>query len=857
MDKATILIVENDAVLALLLGNILSRHNYAIAGPLASGEEAISYLAGKSIDLILMDIELAGAINGINAAVTIHETSDTPVVFLTGFSQDQLIQEAKIANPYGYLIKPVAEQHLIATLEMALHRHSLDQQLRESRIALAKSEELVRKKLQALLDPEGDIGSVQLSDVVDAPVLQSMMEDFHRLTGMGIGILDTEGRVLVGVGWQDICTKFHRCHPETLRNCHESDVELSSGTPAGEVKAYLCKNGLWDLMTPIDIGGHHVGNVCLGQFFYDDETLDYQYFRRQAQKYDFNEDDYLAALDRVPRWSRDKVTAAMAFYTGLSRLISTLSHNSLKLSRALAEKDAALNTLNENRAFQISLLENIPIPVFSKDTGGNYLVCNSSYNKFFGKTAEQVHGADTFAVHPRELAQFYHDKDDELFRTGQDQVYETQLQNSQGELRDGIVHKALLTDSQGITTGLVGAILDITERNKAEKEKKRLESQLLQAQKMEAIGTLAGGIAHDFNNILGAILGYAEMALEDCPTDSTTTHDLQQILQAGHRAKELVKQILAFSHQAEVEKIPLHPASIIKETVKLLRATLPTTITILPTIDPDTAQILADPIQLHQLTMNLCTNAYHAMEESGGTLTISLGNITSQADETNGNNAEISRKLVQLSIKDTGTGIPQQLRQKIFEPYFTTKEIGKGTGMGLAIVHGIVTSYGGTITCDSHPGKGTTFQITLPALTEEETLASAGIARQQPIPPGAESILFVDDEEILVEMTQIILERLGYRVTVRTSSLEALATFQNQPDAYDLVITDQTMPGMTGLDLGRRLLQIRPDLPIILCTGYSSLITEEKATMSGIKGFALKPLTKHVIATLIRKVLGK
>jgi len=854
MNTATLLIVEDDGILALLLENMLSRQGYVVAGPLATGEEALDFLVDQRVDLILMDIELAGTLSGIETAAIIHKTLDIPIIFLTGYSQEHLVEKAKTANPYGYLVKPVVEQNLFTTLEIALHRHALDRKLQEQQRALHKSEADVRKKLQAILEPDGDIGALQLGDIIDHQALQRMMADFYRLTGIGIGILDTEGKVLVGVGWQDICTQFHRCHPETLENCRESDVVLSSGVPIGTVRAYRCKNNLWDLMTPIEIGGRHVGNVCLGQFFYDDEIPDYAFFRKQAKHYGFDEAAYMAALDRVPRWSREKVNATMAFYTGLSHLISTLSGNNLKLTRTLAEKSVALQELGESRAFQMSLLENIPIPVFSKDTEGRYLICNSAYKDFFGKNDEQLRGADAFTLHPPELAQFYHNKDDELFRLGKPQIYEAKLQNGRGELRTGIVHKALLTDADGITTGLVGAILDITERTRADEERKRLQAQLMQAQKMEAIGTLAGGIAHDFNNILGAILGYAEMVRDDTPSDAPSARDLDQILLAGKRAKDLVRQILAFSRQAEAEKIPLHPAPIIKETIKLLRASLPTTISILPAIDPATAPILADPIQLHQLTMNLCTNAFHAMEESGGTLSISLSNrVDAPAPASSGET--IQGKSIRLSIRDTGGGIAPEIREKIFDPYFTTKETGKGTGMGLAIVHGIVSSYGGTITCDSQPGRGTTFDITLPALTEKADPAGESNGDDSKTTRGTGRILFVDDEAILIDMTRTMLERLGYQVTVRSSSLEALTSFQNQPDAYDLVITDQTMPGMTGIDLARRMLQIRPEMPIILCTGYSSLITEDKVKAAGIKGFALKPLTKSVIAKLINKLV--
>ncbi len=392
---------------------------------------------------------------------------------------------------------------------------------------------------------------------------------------------------------------------------------------------------------------------------------------------------------------------------------------------------------------------------------------------------------------------------------------------------------------------------DITERKQGEEKYQRLQDQLQQAQKMEAIGTLAGGIAHDFNNILGAILGYAEMAKEDCLSGSVNPSDLEQVIQAGNRARDLVKQILAFSRQSEAEKTPVRPAPIIKESIKLLRSSLPATIDIQQDMDPDTALVMADATQFHQIIMNLCTNAYHAMEETGGTLSISLKNKNfNQQDLASVPEIRVGQ-FVQLSIRDSGAGITPGIRERIFDPYFTTKATGKGTGMGLAIVHGIVKSYGGFITCNSWIGEGTVFEINLPAVLEQP------VPEQEidMIPAGTERILFVDDEEMLIRMGQTMLERLGYTVTVKKSSFEALTTFINQPEAFDLVITDQTMPGMTGFDLARRMLQIQPRLPIILCTGYSNQVSEEKAKASGIKGFILKPLVRNDFAALIRKVL--
>ena len=397
-------------------------------------------------------------------------------------------------------------------------------------------------------------------------------------------------------------------------------------------------------------------------------------------------------------------------------------------------------------------------------------------------------------------------------------------------------------------------IIDVTEKKKAAEEKQKLQVQLQQAQKMEAIGTLAGGIAHDFNNILGAILGYAEMVQEDSPAGSRSRGDIDQVVKASHRAKELVKQILNFSRQAATEQIPLHPALIIKEVVKMLRSSLPSTIDLQQDINPDVGLILADPTQIHQVLVNLCTNAFHAMEETGGILTISLKKTTLSKSDLTSEPQVQPGDFVQLSISDTGSGIAPDIQEKMFDPFFTTKEVGKGTGMGLAIIHGIAKSYKGFVNYNSQPGEGTVFHVYLPVIKDPALLEIEPVPFDLPL-LGNERILFIDDEEILADVGRAMLERLGYRVTVRRNSIEALNTFQNQPNQFDLVITDQTMPGMTGSDLARRMLQIRPNMPIILCTGYSSVMSEGKARSLGIKGFAMKPIAKNDLAALIRKAL--
>ena len=400
---------------------------------------------------------------------------------------------------------------------------------------------------------------------------------------------------------------------------------------------------------------------------------------------------------------------------------------------------------------------------------------------------------------------------------------------------------------------LMDSIWSAVERKQMEEERRRLQAQLAQAQKMEAIGTLAGGIAHDFNNILGAILGYAEMARDGSNRGAPVIRELDKVLEAGHRAAALVRQILAFSRQGESRRAPIDPAPIVKEVVKLLRPSLPSTIAIHQRIAA-TRPVLADPTQLHQILMNLCTNAFHAMEEQGGELEIGLAQRHCTAVEIAGNPGLDPGDFVVLTVTDTGPGISPEVRARMFDPYFTTKETGKGTGMGLAIVHGIVSEYGGFITCDSEPGRGTTFRVLLPAIDGEAVAAPGSEAA---ISTGQGRVLLIDDEEMLAEMGQAMLERLGYEVRVCTGSAEALAVFEHNPEQFDAVITDQTMPGLTGIELARAMLLLRPDLPIILCTGYSNLVDEGQAKAVGIHGFAMKPLAMKDLADLLRSALNR
>jgi PAS domain S-box-containing protein len=397
------------------------------------------------------------------------------------------------------------------------------------------------------------------------------------------------------------------------------------------------------------------------------------------------------------------------------------------------------------------------------------------------------------------------------------------------------------------------SFVSIQKVKEAEAAKREAESQLNRAQHLQAIGTLAGGIAHDFNNILYGVIGYAQLAMDDAPKGSLLHDNLSEILQGSQRAKELIAQILAFSRQEDSERKPIRPAPLIKEALKLLRASIPATVEIQSRIAPDASTILANPTQIHQVIMNLCTNATHAMLAQGGLLRVVLDNVTVGSGEIFFNGTVPSGEYVRLLVADNGTGIPQSIIDRIFEPFFTTKPQGAGAGMGLSVVLGVVQTHSGAIRVHSEPGQGTRFEVLLPAAAPGEECEQAG---EQPTPGGKERILFVDDERSLIQMGKQMLTKLGYTVTTCQDPLEALEQFRRAPDTFDLLITDLTMPKIKGTRMAEEMLRLKPGLPVVLCTGYGDQITSEQMAQIGIRELLLKPILRHNLAVTIRKALG-
>ncbi len=523
------------------------------------------------------------------------------------------------------------------------------------------------------------------------------------------------------------------------------------------------------------------------------------------------------------------------------------------VSRDITERRRAESELKNSEKQYRSTIDAMADALHVVDKDLRILLINKTFIQWGIRLGleEEPEGRTIFEVYPFLSAEVRKEYE-MVFRTGEFLITEEEI-TADGQHVFTETRKIPIFEGAKVTR-VITIIRDITGRKRSEDEKKRLEDQLGQAQKMESIGTLAGGIAHDFNNILSAIIGYAELAINDVSDPAKAKREIKEVLKAGDRAKDLVRQILTFSRKTDATYSPTILNTIITDSIKMMRSVLPSTIEIRQSLI-NKGLVMADPTQIHQVMMNLCTNAAHAMDKSGGVLEIRLEKVNVEGDALTLKLNRPPGPYLRLLVSDTGQGMTPDVMARIFDPYFTTKEIGRGTGLGLAVVHGIVHGHGGAITCKSSPGIGTTFEIFLPEILPEEETEKHH--EEKPVPRGSERILFVDDEPSLVTLAEMILSKLGYSVVTKTDSIEALDLFKGDPYSFDLVITDMTMPGMTGDRLAQNLMETRKDIPIILCTGYSEHISEERAKKTGIQAFIMKPFEMRVLAETIRKVLDR
>jgi PAS domain S-box-containing protein len=530
-------------------------------------------------------------------------------------------------------------------------------------------------------------------------------------------------------------------------------------------------------------------------------------------------------------------------------------HAILGIARDITERKHAEENLRKSEEKYRRIIENIDEGYSETTMDGVLLFCNESFCRIFGYSREELRTMcfRDFAA-PEDAGRLFN-AFREMYRSGMPLTMENyNVVHKDGSIRRLEMTASVMHDAAGTPIGARSMLRDVTQRKTSDEEREKLKKQLFQAQKLEAIGTLAGGIAHDFNNILASIMGYTELAMRDTLKEKRKKY-LSQVLNSCERARNLIQHILTFSRQQEQERKPVDIKAIIKESLKMLRSSLPTTIQIEQKIDAPSSTVFADPTELHQIMMNLCTNAAHAMRAKNGTLKILLNNLAITQEMLSLNPDFQCGPHIQLTVGDTGHGIDPSIMDMIFDPFFTTKKQEEGTGLGLSVVYGIVKRYNGVITVQSDVGEGTIFNIYLPVVVEElpvrEEIKDAAKLE------GTGRILIVDDEEMLLLINQTFLSSLGYDVVAATGGQEALRLFAEDPGRYDLIITDMTMPQMTGMALSREVMAIRPDIPVILCTGYNESIIEEEAKAQGVKAFFMKPISLNALGRMVQQLLDR
>ena len=964
--------------------------------------------------------------------------------------------------------------------------------------ALLESERKVQRKLNAILSPETGIGALELSDIIDVDQIQKLTNEFYRLAKISVGIIDLKGRVLVKTGWQDVCTRFYRANEESCRLCLESNVELSRNIPVGTFKQYKCKNNIWNIATPIMLGDQHVGNIVLGQFFFEDEDLDYEIFRGQARRFGFDETEYISALNRVPRFSQQTVDAALSFYTVLARMMGDLSYSNIKLAKALDDRkraeqnaillDFALNNVREaaflidessrfcfvneescrilgytreellcrsvsdvdpylplelwsnhwaelkerrsllfeghhrakdglifpveisanflefeNKTYNLALVRDIterkraekalreseqtlkslinstPDIICFKDGKGRWLQANDSDLELFSLTNVDYHGKTD-----SELAEFTdpiyrstflncESTDEKAWKSGGIVRGEETIPKPDGTHKVFDVIKVPIFEFDGSRKGLVVLGRDITKRKQAEEflkktaerlneaqriahignweldltnnvliwsdeiyrifeiepakfaatyeaflatvhpddreavqlaysssvetrkpyaiehrllfpdgrikyvyercetcyeddkpilsigtvqdvtERKRLEEQLRQSQKLEAVGQLAGGVAHDFNNMLVVITGYAEVVLGKMPSNDPLREHLVQIKLASERSAEITRQLLAFARKQDIEPQTLNLNQTIEGMIKLLRRLIGEDIDLVWLPCENIWPVRVDPSQIDQILTNLCVNAKDAIVDVGR-ITIETHNVDFD-DISSGELHGVSPgEYVLLTVSDNGKGMSKSTMSKVFEPFFTTKEMGKGTGLGLATVYGIVKQNSGFINVYSEQGCGSAFKVYLPRHEDK----NESILEKRPsdtLTHGSEIILLVEDDTLVLGLVKMMLENCGYQVLASSTPEEAIHIAKENSGEIALLLTDVVMPEMTGQTLAKELKSYFPKLKCLFMSGYTNNIIARHGVLDEGTNFIPKPFSIQSLTAKVRKIL--
>jgi PAS domain S-box-containing protein len=690
---------------------------------------------------------------------------------------------------------------------------------------------------------------IDLRSIINIEEIQSIMDDFHFLTGMVTAVLDIKGNIIEATGWKDICTRFHRIHPDTASNCTESDLYLSKNLKPGEYVDYKCKNGLWDVVTPLYVEGKHLGNIYTGQFFYHDDKIDEGFFIRQAQKYGFDRSKYIKALRNIPRYDKDTVDHLMSFLAKFTAYISKVGASNKRLAKEVAERKRSERALikSETRlraifeaaskvSFMVTDATN-PAPVIHDFSPGS--------EKIFGYHKEEVIGKPVSIFHIKE--------DEERFpqifqqmaggKTGFSE--EIIMVRKSGEKFPAMLSTYPLIDEKGNMYATLGVSFDMTEQ-------KKLENQLFQSYKMESIGRLAGGIAHDFNNMLSIILTNIELMLDDMTPDNPFIESILEIRKASERSAELTSQLLAFARKQTIAPKLSDLNEVICGMLKMLERTIGENIRLIWRPGKELWPVKVDSSQVSQMLVNLCINSRDSITGTGQ-ITIETGNISFDDEYCLYHKGFNPGDYTMIVVSDSGCGMDKETMDNLFEPFFTTKGIGHGTGLGLAMVYGIVKQNNGFINVYSEIGKGSVFKIFLPRIAGH--LPQQSIVEQEAI-TGHETILLVEDEESILKATTRMLEHLGYTVLPVSNPVAALGIYKSNQEKIDMLMTDVVMPEMSGRKLAEKLREINPNIKCLYMSGYTDNIIAKHGILEEDDRLITKPFSKNKLSAKLREIFG-
>jgi PAS domain S-box-containing protein len=917
-DDNVILVVDDDPAMLAGTARLLRKGGYTVVTA-PSGQEGLQAAREHMPTLILLDVVLPDidGIEVCRRLKADEKTARLFVCILSGLRRSSTEQSIGLENGADdYIVRPIENRELLARVnamlrlvhtekELEIHRNRLEQLVeertarleaeiarhRETGEALRKSEEHYRTLFENVSDavyvhrilPNGEPGPFEQVNAAAQAMLGYSAEEFSTMSPWELDDPETTARVIPGAMERlerDGKARFEAI--QVARDGRKLIVEVNSVLADIQGQTYIvsaCRDitenkraesvieqNEENLRQMTDAMQETLSVIALdGTFLYANQKTNQNLSHGKpggvigknlaellpkAQAESLIE-RYRAVYQAGEPFHQETEVALPKGDTWFFNTLKPIEYGNppapavLSVSLDITARKQAEVALRESRQKFHSMVDNIGIGVALISPGMEILELNRQMREWFPdiEPGRRPHCYGAFNDPPRSRVCDWCP----TVKTFEDGlVHESVSATPRGEktVNFRIVSSPVL-DDRGQVTAAIEMVEDITEQRK-------FESHLRKVQKMESIGNLAGGIAHDFNNILFPIIGMAELLLEDLPPGSPEHENAAEIFNAGRRGSDLVKQILAFSRQSEHKMIPTRVQHILKEVLKLSRSTIPSSIEIVQDIQPDCGLVMADPTQIHQVAMNIITNAYHAVEADGGAITVRLSETKLEAADLHGISLDPGRYAV-LSFADTGQGMPANHLERIFDPYFTTKALGKGTGLGLAVVHGIVKEHKGDIGVSSEVGKGSTFKVYLPLMKPSAIDEPFNIAEACPL--GMERVLLVDDEAPIARLEKQVLERLGYGVTVRTSSSDAFEAFKANPSNFDLVISDMAMPNMTGDLLARELKKIRPDIPIIICTGFSERINADKADALGIDGFLMKPIVRSELAKTVRKVL--